>query len=121
MLIYFSNFLTLNKNIISYLLFNNESLPQFSAYMTVGCLLYETMPLFVPVFMDFIFPLNDNRSHDKLWILGGEYLINKHDYYYELYFFEAVCSLPSVFMFLGVDAMYIGCIHHCVALIGVLK
>lgn len=85
----------------------------------VGCLFYVTMPACVPMIMDLLIPLNSSR--EKQWILYGEYLIDKDNHYYKIYLLEAACSWASVFMILSIDAIYIGCIHHCVALIGVLK
>lgn len=79
------------------------------------------MPAVAPAILDYAFPLDDNESHARLWILDGEYLIDRDSNYWKLYVLEAVSSWGTIVMLLSIDAVYIGCVNHCIGLNGVLK
>ncbi len=54
-----------------------------------------------PALKDYVFPLDENRSHDRLWILDGEYMIDRNIHYWKLYAFEAAASWTTALTLLG--------------------
>lgn len=90
----------------------------FTVYMVLAVIVFTTMP-YLPVIIDMVFPMNGTRP--RLFVLDGEYVVDKYENYNKIYIFEALCSLVSVPIFCTIDSTYAVCVQQCVALLAIVK
>ncbi|XP_058801945.1 uncharacterized protein LOC131670393 [Phymastichus coffea] len=91
----------------------------YVGYMVNAGIIFVTLPLTHHMY-DIIWPLA-NASRAPVFILDGEYFVDKKQYYYYIYIFEACTVLTSIPLFSAVDSTYAVCIQQCVGLLDVVK
>ncbi|NP_001177545.1 odorant receptor 143 [Nasonia vitripennis] len=90
----------------------------YVVYMVLAVIVFITMP-YLPVVIDIVFPINGTRP--RLFVLDGEYIVDKYENYNKIYIFESVCSVVSVPIFCTIDSTYAVCVQQCVALLAIVK
>ncbi|OXU18509.1 hypothetical protein TSAR_000579, partial [Trichomalopsis sarcophagae] len=90
----------------------------YVVYMVLAVIVFTTMP-YLPVVIDIVFPINGTRP--RLFVLDGEYIVDKYENYNKIYIFESVCSVVSVPIFCTIDSTYAVCVQQCVALLAIVK
>lgn len=78
-------------------------------------LLPRTIEMFFPSFSF----LNDTKG--RMFVLEGEYLLDRDEYYNYIYAFETFTCIMTVPMFSTIDSTYAVCVEQCVGLLKVVK
>ncbi|XP_014213007.1 odorant receptor 4-like [Copidosoma floridanum] len=90
----------------------------YIAYMYSAGTFFVTVP-FVPICIDYVFPTNSTRI--RIFILDGEYGVDKFDNYGKIYIFESFTCISTTFIFCALDTTYSTCVQQCVGLMDVVK
>ncbi|NP_001164404.1 odorant receptor 141 [Nasonia vitripennis] len=90
----------------------------YITYNFAAVIVYTTMPL-MPFLLDIILPLNESRP--SMFILNGQFYVDKHEHYKKLYAFDCLCIFVIVPAALAVDTMYVACTEHCLGLFAIIK
>lgn len=89
--------------------------------MIMGFVSAAIIPLF-PIILDSALHLNNSLTQVQVFLVDGDYfLFEKKDHYYLTHILESL-MIGSLAIATAVgDAIYVSCVHHCVALISVFK
>lgn len=85
--------------------------------MFFGVIAYTTLPL-LPVALDSVKPLHETRP--KIFILGGEFGVDREDYYWEIYFFDLIACIVTSVMVGTIDSMYAAVVEQCLGLFAIV-
>ena len=86
--------------------------------MFSALVLFITIP-YLTVVLDKVFPLNETRP--AVFILDGEFVVDKYENYRKVYLFESWTCIMTVFIFCTIDSTYAVCVQQCVGLMAVVK
>ncbi|KAL7294340.1 hypothetical protein TKK_0012350 [Trichogramma kaykai] len=92
----------------------------YMTYMTSAMLFYVIMPV-APTFLENVFSrTNETKSFD--FVMKGEFPVNNmRHYYFEIFIFDMLVCVATVFVLGAVDSTYAACTEHCIGLFGLLK
>lgn len=79
---------------------------------------FNTLPI-LPTILDKIAPING--SWPKIFILDGEYLVDRHQNYGKIFLFEGSVTFMTTIMFCTVDTTYTALIQQCVGIMNVVQ
>ena len=86
--------------------------------MLCALVTFTTLPL-TPIILNKLMPLNESRP--PVFILGGEFFVDREKNYGKIYLFDYVSCIMTACIICGVDTMYAVCIEHCLGLFAVIK
>ncbi|OXU31224.1 hypothetical protein TSAR_014758 [Trichomalopsis sarcophagae] len=72
-------------------------------------LIFISLPL-TPVVLNKLKPLNESRPH--IFILKGEFLVDRDENFAKIYVFDVLTCSTSAFVVMAVDTMYVRDLHR---------
>ena len=86
--------------------------------MFLALIVFITLPC-LTVVLDKFLPLNESRP--LMFVLDGEFGVDKYNNYHNIYLFESCTCIVSVIIFSTIDATYAVCVQQCIGLMAVVK
>ena len=86
--------------------------------MFLALILFITMPCLTLILDKFV-PLNESRP--LLFVLDGEFGVDKYENYKKIYSFESATCIVTVLVFCTIDATYAVYVEQCIGLMVVVK
>ncbi|NP_001177538.1 odorant receptor 132 [Nasonia vitripennis] len=90
----------------------------FIMYMMTALIVFILLPMY-PIMTDVIVPLDHPRA--RMFILNGDYLVDRDEYYFQIYVFESTSAALTVFILCSTDPMYAAIVEHCLGLFCICK
>ncbi|XP_058801947.1 uncharacterized protein LOC131670394 isoform X2 [Phymastichus coffea] len=84
----------------------------YIGYMVPAGLLFLVLPFAYHIF---------DKSQPLMFVLEGEYFVDREEYYYPIYLFETFTILASIPLIFTIDSTYAVCIQQCIGLFDVVK
>ncbi|OXU27738.1 hypothetical protein TSAR_003157 [Trichomalopsis sarcophagae] len=90
----------------------------FIIYMMTALIVFVLIPMY-PIITDVIAPLDHPRV--RMFILNGDYLVDRDEYYFQIYVFDSICGALTVLILCSTDPMYAAIVEHCLGLFCICK
>ncbi|NP_001177537.1 odorant receptor 129 [Nasonia vitripennis] len=91
----------------------------YTIFVLAALGVFVVVPL-APGILDVILPL-ENGTRSKFFILNGEFLVDKTEYFIEIYAFDSICCIVTVLIICATDPLYAAILEHCLAIFAIVK
>ncbi|NP_001177548.1 odorant receptor 147 [Nasonia vitripennis] len=90
----------------------------YFVYMAAAGVGFCQIPM-IPVFLDFINPLNETRP--KILFVKAEFIFDPYKYFYQLYAFFIGCAASAVFIVCSIDTTFTAVVHQIIGVVSIIK
>ncbi|NP_001177640.2 odorant receptor 130 [Nasonia vitripennis] len=90
----------------------------FLLYMISAVAVSVVLPM-CPIVLDSTDPLDQPRP--RMFILNGEYIVDKYEYYFQIYTLDIISVFLMICILCATDPMYAAIVEHCLGLFSICK